>query len=725
VTIAAALTDPSLAARSSPVVRRSADSPAVNGTPARGGARLLTAVAVAVVWLGALAFIEFDRRTTLVVARDTGENLARIFAEQAARSFDGFDRVLRNLANALATDPWADLRTIARASDLLSDGLVVLTYADADGTVRARLGGGPIGGLSLRERAHFQALAGGETGLYVDRPYLTRSDHRWVIVAGRRVERQGRFAGVVVASIDPRYFQRFFETLNAGQDGIVLLGRDDGVILAGTAMTDAMYEAKIGAPDIARLARERSAGVVERASEVDQMHRLVAYRHVERAPLFVSVGQARGEVLAPVIRRASALLLGAAAATAALLLLRNRALRAGEREAASADAARHAEGRLRLAIDALSDGFMLFDAEGRFELCNACYHALLGSAADKIRPGLPFDDYLRAVYDAGILDLRGMSFDQWREQRRLAPGETGRIYEQRLTDGRWLLCVDRRSADGSTVGLRTDITPLKRREEELESARLALTRRTYELRHAKRDAELANAARGAFLANMSHELRTPLNAIIGFADLIPMFAGHDKRLADYAGHIHESGLHLLSLIDDLLDLSKIDAGKLVLHPAEILPAALAETCRTMMAELAQRAHVRLSFEVAPDCPAIFADLRAAKQMALNLLSNAIKFTPAGGAVAVEISAGAGGGVELTVCDDGVGMTQEELVLARAPFGQGRAAHLVTQRGTGLGLALVERLIEAHGGALELDSTPGEGTCARLWFPPAVEDVRVA
>jgi signal transduction histidine kinase len=183
----------------------------------------------------------------------------------------------------------------------------------------------------------------------------------------------------------------------------------------------------------------------------------------------------------------------------------------------------------------------------------------------------------------------------------------------------------------------------------------------------------------------------------------------------------------LSLIDDLLDLSKIDAGKLDLKPELLAPDLLVETCRTMMTELAERAHVRLRLDIAPDCPHLFADSRAAKQMALNLLSNAVKFTPSGGSVLLRIAPCAEGGVELEVIDNGFGMTPEELTIARTPFSQGRAAHLVAHRGTGLGLALVERLIEAHGGRLDLESAPGRGTRARLWFPAQAngEAVRMA
>jgi signal transduction histidine kinase len=351
----------------------------------------------------------------------------------------------------------------------------------------------------------------------------------------------------------------------------------------------------------------------------------------------------------------------------------------------------------------------------------------MGRAGDVVQPGMKFDEYLRVMYDAGVLDMRGKSFEEWSDRRKLRHNEQGRVYEQRMADGKWMLCVDQRGADGSTVGVRTDITALKRREEELEAAREALTRRTRELRQAKREADLANAARGVFLANMSHELRTPLNAIIGFADLIPLFAAKNERLITYAGHIRDSGLHLLSLIDDLLDLSKIDAGKLDLNPELLAPDRLVETCRTMMGELAQRARVQLTLDIDRDCPALFADIRAAKQMALNLLSNAIKFTPAGGRVVLCLRGRLSGGVELEVTDNGVGMTPDELAIARTPFGQGRAAHLVAQRGTGLGLALVERLIEAHGGRLDLESTPSVGTKALLWFPAHANDesMRVA
>lgn len=233
----------------------------------------------------------------------------------------------------------------------------------------------------------------------------------------------------------------------------------------------------------------------------------------------------------------------------------------------------------------------------------------------------------------------------------------------------------------------------------------------------------ANRAMSEFLANMSHELRAPLNAIIGFSEVMDqqMFGplGHE-RYRGYARDIHTSGHHLLELINDILDLSKVEAGRLELHAGPVDLAPLVETCHRLVAEQAERARVRLKVESHQAPARLVADARKVKQILLNLLTNAIKFTPEGGAVTLTITPAADGGVVLTVADTGVGIAAEDLPRVLTPFGQ--AAHDVNrvQEGTGLGLPLAKRLAELHGGRLDLASTVGVGTTVTVVLPDARE-----
>jgi len=233
-------------------------------------------------------------------------------------------------------------------------------------------------------------------------------------------------------------------------------------------------------------------------------------------------------------------------------------------------------------------------------------------------------------------------------------------------------------------------------------------------------AEEANRAKSRFLANMSHELRTPLNAIIGFSEVMmhEMFgpAGSPKYL-EYSGLIHESGNHLLELINGILDMSKIEAGKFDLSEEVFDLSAVAEASVRFVKLAAERSGVALSTHVAPEAAAIFADKRAVKQILVNLLSNGVKFTPKGGAVTVAAWRGAKG-VEIAVSDSGVGIAEKDLLRLGQPFEQVEGEHVKKKEGTGLGLSLVKALAAMHGGEVAIESTLGIGTTVRVFLPYA-------
>ncbi len=236
------------------------------------------------------------------------------------------------------------------------------------------------------------------------------------------------------------------------------------------------------------------------------------------------------------------------------------------------------------------------------------------------------------------------------------------------------------------------------------------------------EAQNANAAKTTFLANMSHELRTPLNAVLGFSDIIAQQAlgpGAMDRYAEYAADINASGSHLLSLINDLLDIAKIEAGRMEIDPHPLDAAgAVADVLRLVGARSRAR-NQSLAAAVAPGLPPLIADERAFRQILLNLLSNAIKFTPEGGAVDVRCSRGAEGGMLLEVRDTGPGIAPEKLEQVFQPFTQIDNRYGRVLGGTGLGLALVRGLIELHGGRVWIESALGDGTVVFVHFPLAI------
>jgi two-component system cell cycle sensor histidine kinase PleC len=234
----------------------------------------------------------------------------------------------------------------------------------------------------------------------------------------------------------------------------------------------------------------------------------------------------------------------------------------------------------------------------------------------------------------------------------------------------------------------------------------------------REQAEAASLAKSQFLANMSHELRTPLNAILGFSEMISsgIYEKDPMRSVEYAGLIHSSGQHLLALINDILDLAKIEAGRWQLEEAELQLHHIAEDTLQLVTWRTRDTNVRLENAIDPELETVYADERAIKQILLNLLSNAVKFTQERGKVTAFACRDAGGGMLLGVSDTGVGIAPADLTHVFDSFGQGRHDIALSDKGTGLGLAIVKGLAEAHGGTVRLESQLGKGTRVTVHLP---------
>ena len=792
-------------------------------------------------WFAACTLADRDEREAMQRAqRDTG-NLAHIIAEQTTRAIAGTDRILNYVAYDLYRlgGQSALLREALRNATQDSGLLLQLAYADGNGDlVQTSVEDAPAR-VNLADREHFRVHKEGTVqGLFISRPVFGRASGKWSIQLSRKVTApDGRFGGMIVASLDPFYFSRIFDDLDVGRQGIVAIFGRDGFLRARSVMNETIIGQDVSESALFKASRTSPQGFLRSVSTVDGVARLSSFRRLDSYPLVVSAGFAEAEFLAETWARQRIYRTGASAATALLLamaLLVTWQSRAQGRAHAALDETagklRASKARLRDIAETASDWFWEMDAALRVTDVSGAADGsvrdpgrLLGHRCDEIalrQPGdeahwaefrrclderRPFRDFDFAVRgpdgavriwsisgkpvlgdDGAFAGYRGSGADvteRRRAERSLADSEqryramfaavgqpivvtdqravitgfnpaaealfgyredevVGRnvtvlmpeaqafahdgLFQAYRASGRaqpvgMIREVSIRHADGTVIpteialsswrtggaeqfiGVFRDVSKAKQIEADL--------------RQARDSAEHANRMKSEFLATISHEIRTPMNGVLG--TLLLLGGGElgveERRLAGIARQSAES---LLRLLDDILDFSKLEAGKIAIEEETCAPSRIAEAVVDVFKPKADEKGLVLSCRMLPSVPdAVVTDPARLRQILFNLVGNAIKFTSAGH---VAIRARRGEDMpdgrfllEFEVEDTGIGIRPEALPHMFDRFTQADSSITRRYGGTGLGLAICKELCGLLGGGIEVASAPGRGSLFRF------------
>ena len=614
--------------------------------------------------------------------------------------YDAEDRLV--LANRRYREIYADSAPAivqgARFEDILRYGLDRGQYAEAVGCeeewLRNRLA------AHLAERPIRQTLSDGTVLKIVER--RTEDGGR----VGLRVEvtdlHRAREAARSAEADATRARAQLIAAVEALQDGFVLFDAEDRLVLCNSRYREMYPElAPVMSPgtafrDVLRRGLQQGLYAEAIGREEEWLEEACAGHGKLRVELLKLTD---GRVIRIVERRT------AEGGTVGLRVDVTELYRAREDARNAEAAAARARQQLVDAVEALEDGFLLFDAEDRLVLANDRYRKMYPRIADAVVPGVRFEDLLRRAIAVGaIIDLQTRDPEEWIAETLERHRQATETMIDTLADGRIVRIRDARTREGGRVGLRVDVT---------------------EITHARERAEAANRAKSEFLANMSHEIRTPLNGVLGMADLLADTPLNEAQTA-MLDTIRGSGWSLLELLNDILDLARVEAGRLALDPRPFDLGTLVDQLGSLHGGNAKAKGIGFVVQ-AEDGGAgkRFGDETRVRQVLHNLLGNAVKFTRAG-SVTLEVICEGRDVMLFRISDTGIGMTEEEVARVFQPFEQADAGTARRFGGTGLGMTIVRKLLDVLEGDIRISSTLGQGTVVEvcLTLPPADAALRV-
>jgi signal transduction histidine kinase/CheY-like chemotaxis protein len=699
-------------------------------TRRRLGIPIIGLLAALVLWVAVIGQVGRERARLLDEAGMRAEASALALEAHLRRVLSAVDTVLVGLAEA--SDGQANaiaLRGLAARLGAVHPALIGIAVIDADGRMVASTMGPVLGFVPADDRDYVQAnIVFDPARSIIGRPLPEPLSGRLAMSLSRRITRPGGgFGGVVVAFLDPAELARGEWLAPLGRDASAGLVRTDAMVLARTG--PGLPEPGASLEDASLLAAIRGSaqGLFSPAEMVERPGGLVAFRHLPDLPVIAMVAISNAMLedrLAATERRS---LFGAAAVTLALVALiaalaieaRRRWRREAELDAdrAELEAANRAIARAKRQADEktallettlanLSDGVTVFDANFRLITWNDRLQDLLGLPNEVLYEGAPYEGIIRAQAGQGEFGTVDVETEV---RRRLDVVRSGRfgVYERTRPDGRVMELKRTGLPGGGFVTIYTDVTPRRRAEEQM--------------RRAREMAEAASAAKSSFVAVVSHEIRTPMNAVIGTLGLLAETRMDDEQRR-YVETARDSAEHLLAIINDILDLSKIEAGRLALEASDFSLPQLMAGVVDLFRPSAQARGATIALAIAPGVPQYLrGDAGRIRQILLNLLSNAVKFSD-GGDIVVSAEAAPATGIGLAprirfaVADRGPGIPEIERTRLFQPFSQLEPPDARRTGGTGLGLAICRRLVELLGGTIGIEDRPGGGSVFRFVLP---------
>ncbi len=676
----------------------------------RIGVLLTTLVLLVLLGIGTKLLLNRVQGTVEADDRAAVERVAKVAEATINRQFLQVDSALAGLPSLLEQTAPAGGHTPASANRLLREldeqnfGFRDLLLLRADGTPWASAS--PTSRnrpLPLPADALAPALAQGQAAVAIAGPARNPATGEWALFFVRALELAGTGTMLAVAEVPVPLLITLLSPV-ADMPGLALgLERADRHLLAHLPHD----ESRIGQHQGARPSQARSDGQAYTVSAVAGAPPVIA---AMRATLYRDVLVTATLDLAateePRLRERYRII-AAACSIAVLLLALAFALDAALSQRERVDAERaHARAVLENALESMSDGFVMWDADDRLLVANERYHEIYTKTGDAIRSGASFEEIIRAGVARGQYPQAGEDVEAFISDLVAWHRGDHPPLERLLPDGRWILVTERRTPDGGTVGIRTDITELKRANRDLAAANAAAAR--------------ATEAKSRFLARMSHELRTPLNGVLGLAQALardPMLSAAHRT---QAATLEMAGRHLVAVANDVLDLAQVESGHLELRPQPVVLAELLTGCATMVRPAAEAKRIALKTDFSSDLPtAVAADPTRLRQLLLNLLANAVKFTPQAGRVTLRASLAAAGetagmaALRIEVRDTGPGVPPEARQDIFGDFVQLERGGVLG--GSGLGLAIARHIAEGMGGRIGCEANAEAPSGALFWL----------